>query len=124
MSNTKRLSTSAEPPRIRRERQTIQAMIRLYCQDHHGTRNTLCESCVALDSYALARLDRCPYSPDKPTCVNCPTHCYKPDMREQVRVVMRYAGPRMLTRYPILAIMHLFDGKLDKRRKLIRNPKR
>jgi hypothetical protein len=45
-------------------------------------------------------------------------------MREQVRVVMRYAGPRMLTRYPILAIMHLFDGKLDKRRKLIRNPKR
>jgi hypothetical protein len=123
MSNTKPPSTSAEPARIRRERQTIQAMIQLYCQDHHATRNTLCESCTALHSYALARLDRCIYAPDKPTCVNCPTHCYKPDMREQVRVVMRYAGPRMLTKHPILAILHLIDGKLDKRRTITRKPK-
>jgi hypothetical protein len=95
-------------------------MIRLYCRDHHASRFTLCESCAALDTYAMSRLDRCIYAPDKPTCVNCPTHCYKPDMREQIRVVMRYAGPRMLTKHPILTILHLLDGKLDSRRKLRR----
>jgi hypothetical protein len=66
----------------------------------------------------MSRLDRCPYFPNKPTCANCPTHCYKPDMREQVRAVMRYAGPRMLIKHPILAVFHLIDGKLDKRRQL------
>jgi len=25
--------------------------------------------------------------------------------------VMRYAGPRMLRRHPILAIMHILDGR-------------
>lgn len=71
----------------------------------------------------MTRLDRCIYSPNKPTCVNCPTHCYKPDMREQIRVVMRYAGPRMLAKHPMLAILHLIDGKLDRRRTLARKPK-
>jgi hypothetical protein len=28
-----------------------------------------------------------------------------------VRAMMRYAGPRMLLRHPILAVLHLFDGK-------------
>jgi hypothetical protein len=31
-------------------------------------------------------------------------------MREQVRRVMRFAGPRMLFRHPYLAFMHLIDG--------------
>ena len=33
----------------------------------------------------LGRLDRCPYGAEKTTCVNCPTHCYKPAMRDQVQ---------------------------------------
>ena len=93
-------------------------MIRLYCTSHHGTRTVLCKSCAALESYAMSRLDRCPYFLNKPTCVNCPTHCYIPDMREQARAVMRYAGPRMLIKHPILALFHIIDAKLDKRRKL------
>src|SRR5512145_1955163 len=111
MSNIKPPSTldKTEPARLRRERKTIQAMIKLYCHDQHGSQDALCESCTALDVYAMSRLDRCPYTPNKPTCVNCPTHCYKPDMREQIRVVMRYAGPRMLTKHPALAILHLID---------------
>jgi hypothetical protein len=32
-------------------------------------------------------------------------------MREQVRVVMRRAGPRMLLRHPLLGIRHLLDGR-------------
>jgi hypothetical protein len=38
-------------------------------------------------------------------------HCYQREIRAQVREVMRYAGPRMLLRHPILAITHLIDGK-------------
>ena len=32
-------------------------------------------------------------------------------MRERVRAVMRYSGPRMLTRHPVLAVAHLADGR-------------
>ena len=38
---------------------------------------------------ADARLDRCPFRDEKPTCSNCLVHCYKPDMRERIREVMR-----------------------------------
>jgi len=71
----------------------------------------LCEECSALLAYARARLARCPYGVDKPTCAKCTTHCYKPAMREQVRAVMRYAGPRMVKEHPLLAAAHLTDGR-------------
>ena len=96
--------------RLNRERRTIAAMIAISCRDHHRTRG-LCAACAALEAYASERLDRCVYGPEKPTCVNCPIHCYKREKREAVREVMRYAGPRMLRRHPILAIMHLLDGR-------------
>lgn len=96
--------------RLRRERRTIAAMIAIYCRDHHHARG-LCESCAALRAYADERLDKCVYGLEKPTCVNCPIHCYKREKREAVRDVMRYAGPRMLKRHPILAVMHLLDGR-------------
>ena len=47
----------------------------------------------------------------KPTCANCTVHCYSADRREQVRVVMRWAGPRILFRHPVLGILHLLDGR-------------
>ena len=30
--------------------------------------------------------------------------------RKEVRKVMRYAGPRMIRRHPILAVLHIVDG--------------
>lgn len=59
----------------------------------------------------MQRIDKCPFCLNKPTCANCPVHCYKKDMREAVREAMRYAGPRMLLRHPILAILHQIDGR-------------
>jgi hypothetical protein len=50
------------------------------------------------------------YQEGKPTCAKCPIHCYKPAMKERIRDVMRYAGPRMLRRHPVLAIRHLLNG--------------
>jgi hypothetical protein len=38
-------------------------------------------------------------------------------MREQIRQVMRYAGPRMLLHNPILTIRHLLDGRIKAFRK-------
>ena len=99
-----------EARRLARERRTINAMIAIYCRDHHQRRG-LCIDCAGLAEYAGARLDRCPYGETKPTCVNCPVHCYAQRMRDAVREVMRYAGPRMMGRHPILAIAHALDGR-------------
>ncbi len=100
-----------ETARLRREARTLTAMIEIACHGMHGTaKGQLCPSCQALLEYALARLDKCPFQEAKPTCAKCPIHCYRPAQREQIRAVMRYAGPRMLLRHPLLALMHLIDG--------------
>lgn len=97
--------------RTGREWKTIQAMIAIHCADLHGPAAGLCGECGELRDYALQRLERCPYGETKPTCVNCPIHCYQQTMRERIRVVMRYAGPRMIRRHPWLALMHIVDGR-------------
>ena len=148
--------------KIETEKQTVEAMIRLYCKGkkHRKTENgerktenyresmncpsnpsnqnfpttpttpipanrssahpltaprsplpvpSLCPQCQALLDYAHQRLERCKFGEDKPSCTRCPVHCYKPAMREQIRQVMRYSGPRMLLHDPIMAIRHLWD---------------
>ncbi|PQJ43098.1 hypothetical protein BTO00_13915 [Vibrio campbellii] len=93
------------------EFKTVKAMVEVYSKDHHGTRGELCSECRELLEYAEVRLDRCPYGECKPTCNQCPIHCYKPEPKEQMRLVMRYSGPRMLLKHPILAIRHLLHEK-------------
>ena len=44
---------------------------------------------------------------NKTFCSNCRVHCYKPEMREKIREVMRFSGPRMLLCHPILAVWHV-----------------
>lgn len=100
-------------PRFRRERKTINAMIEIFCRDRHANAGGLCPECAALSAYAERRLDNCPFGDDKPTCAKCPIHCYKPAAREQIRAVMRYAGPRMLFRRPVLAIFHMLEGRKE-----------
>ncbi len=95
--------------RLQRERQTIAAMIACYCRGVHGGVE-LCAECRALLDYATMRLERCPFQKAKPTCAKCPIHCYQPHVREQVKAVMRYAGPRMFWRHPILALRHFLDA--------------
>ncbi|MBK7406116.1 MAG: nitrous oxide-stimulated promoter family protein [Phycisphaerales bacterium] len=105
-------NAASESARIRRERRTIGMMIGMYCRARHGARrDTRCEHCDQLYRYAMERIDKCVFSPEKPTCANCPVHCYRKAMREEVRSVMRYAGPRMLLRHPVLAVFHRLDGR-------------
>jgi hypothetical protein len=93
-----------------REKKTVGVMIALYCRGQHGRRE-LCADCGQLLEYALARLDRCRFEEEKPTCARCPVHCYSPGMRGTVKTVMRYSGPRMLFRHPVLACRHMIDGR-------------
>ena len=90
------------------EKETISLMLKLFCRDKHGQKEGLCGECGELEAYAHQRLESCQFMPDKPVCAKCPVHCYKPHYRQQVREVMRYAGPRMLTRAPGAAIRHLW----------------
>lgn len=97
-------------PRLQREQETVDLMIDLYCHDLHNSMNGVCTDCQSLKDYAHLRLEKCPYQENKTTCANCPTHCYQKAMRERIRIVMRYSGPRMLRHHPGLAILHLLDG--------------
>ena len=106
--------------RIRREKKTVEAMVRLYCAGHHGVKVGMCDGCAELCAYALERLDRCPFQEGKTTCAKCPVHCYRPAQREEIRVVMRYAGPRMLFSHPMLALWHLIDGRREEPQRGVR----
>jgi hypothetical protein len=96
---------------MERERRTVDAMIEIYCHERHRTENDLCPECTMLADYARQRLHKCPFQEGKTTCAKCPVHCYKPDARQEIRSVMRYAGPRMLYRHPRMAMWHLIDGR-------------
>ena len=101
----------SDQPRMKREKRTIEAMVRIYCRGQHQSQAGLCPDCQQLIDYALARLWRCPFQENKTTCAQCEVHCYSPAMRQKIRAVMRYAGPRMLYHHPILAVLHLLDGR-------------
>lgn len=113
MSRTRSDFTSTTAfTRRAREFETIAAMLRMYCRAHHQAREAaLCPACIAVHDYALRRLERCVFGEAKPTCANCAVHCYSANMRQRIRQVMRWAGPRMLLRHPILALRHLIDGR-------------
>ena len=102
-------------PRLRREQRTIEAMLHIWCEAHplhvRPRYGELCAGCDSLLDYASYRLAKCPYGEEKPTCKKCPIHCYSKDKREQMHEVMRFGGPRMLLRHPILAWRHLRDEK-------------
>ena len=76
-----------------REKRTISQMVALYC--------------AAIDAYAVLRTERCRKMEVKSSCEECGNHCYAPEKRDEIRAVMRYAGPRMLGRHPVAAVRHL-----------------
>ena len=98
-----------------REKETVSLMISIYCRKKHGSK-TLCPDCAALDTYARQRSDKCPFMETKTFCSNCKVHCYKPDMREKIREVMRFSGPRMIFRHPVMAIRHVIETKKEQKR--------
>ncbi|NQS72394.1 MAG: nitrous oxide-stimulated promoter family protein [Desulfobulbaceae bacterium] len=109
--------SSIRSARMQRETHIVTLMIHKYCQNHHHQQKTLCSACSMLLRYALARLEHCPFQEKKSTCAQCPIHCYSPNKRQQIKEVMRYAGPRLIWTHPWLGLMHLVNGWRQPRRK-------
>ena len=103
-------TVSFSSKRLNREWKTMEAMIQIHCRDNHGSNEALCAECQGLLDYANLRLERCRFGEGKPTCAKCPVHCYQKTRREQVKTVMRYAGPRMLWAHPLMSLRHWLDG--------------
>ena len=99
-----------------REKAMVSEMIALYCRKQHRGKSGLCADCAALNAYARERSDKCPFMETKTFCSNCKVHCYKPVMREKIREVMRFSGPRMIVHHPVAAVRHVVETKKEKRR--------
>ncbi|TFG99715.1 nitrous oxide-stimulated promoter family protein [Candidatus Thorarchaeota archaeon] len=101
-------------PKIQKEKETVEKFIRLYCEKkHRSSSKTLCSECQNLLEYSLLRLEQCQYQEDKPTCRKCPVHCYRPTMREEIRRVMRFSGPRFVLHAPMDWIRHQLHDRED-----------
>lgn len=96
--------------KIESEKRTVEYMIALYCRKNHG-RGELCENCDRMRLYAFERLNKCQFGEKKPACKLCEVHCYKPEMRQKIREIMRYSGPRMVIYYPIDFVKHALPKK-------------
>ena len=103
-----------------KEQYVVEEMIRLYCRKKHSKEERqegqMCPECQRLSDYAKQRSQKCPFMEQKTFCANCKVHCYKPEMREQIRQVMRFSGPRMLIYHPVLAVWHLICSKKESKK--------
>ena len=89
------------------EKDLVLFMIKIFCKAKHKN-NDLCNECKILYDYAAGQIERCRFMETKTFCSACPSHCYKKDMREEIRKVMIFSGKRMLFHRPILALKHVF----------------
>ena len=103
-----------------KEQRVVEEMIRLYCRKKHSKEERqegqMCPECQRLSDYAKQRSQKCPFMKEKTFCANCKVHCYKPEMREKIRQVMRFSGPRMMLYHPVLAIWHLVCSNKEKKK--------
>lgn len=102
--------------KIKKEKRIVHEMIALYCRKKHRTKKGLCPSCQSLETYAYHRSDVCPFMQTKSFCSNCKVHCYRSDIRLQMKEVMRFSGPRMLLYHPLMAMHHLVSSFIEKKK--------
>ena len=108
---------SAVEKKRQREQKVVGQMIAIYCHGvHHTPTGQLCSQCQALKDYAMERSDKCPFMETKTFCSNCKVHCYRPEMRESIRAVMVFSGPRMIFHHPLVTVRHMIENKKETRR--------
>ena len=120
MIKAKRFAQEMTMKRLEKEKKTIGIMIQIFCSANHGRRRKLlCPACIELSDYVKERLKKCPYGENKGACSKCKIHCYKHNMRKRITEVMRFSGPKMARKHPLLAIDHLLRLKASGQRKTI-----
>ena len=82
--------------RIEKDKRTLEFMIDLYCKKKHKLGLDDCPECKELYNYAANRLEKCKYGENKTSCKKCSSHCYHTDMKEKIKEVMRFSGPRVI----------------------------
>ena len=97
-----------------REQYVVSQMVEIYCHGNHGTKGEMCDECKEIAEYAKSRSEHCPFMENKTFCANCKVHCYKPEMREKIKKVMRYSGPRIMFYHPFMAVWHVITSKKEK----------
>jgi len=104
---------------------TLARFIEIYCTEKHkdqtksrtelktlnveliaGHSVDLCPECQRLLAHAFTKRSHCPMHP-KPACKNCPTHCYHPKYRAQIREVMKYSGRQLVMSGRLDYLLHL-----------------
>ncbi|NLC66774.1 MAG: nitrous oxide-stimulated promoter family protein [Clostridium sp.] len=92
-----------------KEKRVVRLMINLYCKGNH-TKPVPCKSCSELISYVDYKIENCPFIETKTYCSNCKVHCYSDEMRNKIKKVMKYSGPRMIFHHPLLLIDHGYQS--------------
>jgi hypothetical protein len=98
------------PKIIEREKKMVNAMVLIYCIDHHSYCNAPCTKCYSFGEYSKKRLEMCHYREKKPVCGRCGLICYNPYYKNYAEKCFNYAGPRMMFQHPKLGLQHLFDS--------------
>ncbi|MCI6671444.1 MAG: nitrous oxide-stimulated promoter family protein [Prevotella sp.] len=93
--------------RIEKEKIIVKEMIALYAKHKEG-KKIIDGHYKELADYCEKRLDKCYWGEKKPACKACTIHCYGKAKREEIKKVMRWAGPRMLLYRPWFTIKHFF----------------
>ena len=91
--------------KLENEISILKIMVKLYCRNHHHSAH-LCELCNEVLNYAKQRVGQCKWQEEKPACAQCTVHCFKPIFRNKIQEMMRYAGPRMIYKHPIITLNH------------------
>ena len=103
-------TTTNEPKIIEREKKMVDAMVLIYCKDHHKYENALCSKCFELGVYTKSRLENCRYQEKKPFCGRCGLTCYNVQTKDYAESILNYAGPRMMFQHPMLGLHHFLDA--------------
>lgn len=90
------------------EKKIVSEMIDLYAKGHPEF-----QEAEELKAYAVMRINKCPFMETKTFCSACKMHCYRAEKREQIRMVMRWSGPRMLLHHPLMTLHHLWVENED-----------
>jgi predicted amidophosphoribosyltransferase len=110
---------------VEKDLRTLAWFIRIYCHSRHAAQAKslvqlkthdvqaiarkkieLCPECTKLLAHSFVKRSHCPMEP-KPACKHCPSHCYHPAYRQQIREVMKYSGKRLLLSGRLDYLFHL-----------------
>lgn len=98
-----------ENTHVDKDRQTLEAIGRIFCSAHHNEARDsegLCPSCRATIDATLERAAACPYGHET-NCEDCRVHCQRGEAQARIREIMRYSAPRMAVRHPLMTMEYL-----------------